>query len=170
MVRLGGLIMVTWGALTAASGGATFGHDASQCPGTPSVATQKMIDQSTFATVQKPARVVVGASPGLVSQSPALRLTLRPTAVDPNAPFLAEVFAADLCDSKGKGPGQLVGTVSFFPLKVGHSQDFVLPAPENGFPSIASQRVQLTVRLVPANPARTLDNTSVQVLNAKFAD
>ena len=171
MVRLGGLVAVTWGALAvAASGDAAFAHDVYQCPGAASAAIQKMTDQSTFATVQQPARIVVGAGPGLVSESSALRLTLRPTAVDPNAPFLAEVFAVDLCNSEGKGLGQLVGTVSFFPLKVGQSQDFVLPAPEKGFLSIAPQRVQLTVKLVPANPARTLNNASVEVLNAKFAD
>jgi hypothetical protein len=52
---------------------------------------------------------------------------------------------------------------------MGQSQDFVLAAPEKGFPSVAPQNVQLTVKLIPANPARSLAKASVEVVKAQFA-
>jgi hypothetical protein len=127
-----------------------------------------MVAQSAIATPQQPARIVPGDGPRLISKSPALRLTLRPTALDPDVPFLAQVFARDVCG--GDGPGQLLGVVSFLPAKIGQSQEFVLPAPELGFPSVARQNIQITIKLIPANSARELDRASLEVVKAGFAE
>jgi hypothetical protein len=127
------------------------------------------MDSSRTATADQPAEFSPKDGPTSLSRSPALRLTLRPTVADPASPFLAEVFAKDVCGTNPNGLGQLLGVVSFFPLKVGQSQEFVLAAPEHGFPSVATQDVRLTVKLVPANPARSLTDTSVEVVSAQFA-
>jgi hypothetical protein len=127
------------------------------------------MDSSRTATAEQPAQVSPKDGPTSLSRSPALRLTLRPTVADPASPFLAEVFAKNVCGTNASGPGQLLGVVSFFPLRVGQSQEFVLAAPEQGFPSVAPQDVQLTVKLVPANPAGSLTDTSVEVVSAQFA-
>jgi hypothetical protein len=126
--------------------------------------------QSRVATASRPAEVSLKAGPRLVSSSPALRLTLRPTEGDPDSPFLAQIFAADLSGTKEQGSKQLLGVVSFFPVKLGQAQVFVLPAPQHGFPAVAPQNVQLIVKLIAANPARSLDNTSVEVVSALFAE
>ena len=127
-----------------------------------------MSDWSPVATVQEPAKIVPGDGPNLVSSSPALKLTLRPTAANPNSPFTAQVFARKICGSNKGDLGQLLGEVSFYPLKVGQSQEFVLAAPSQGFPSVAPEGLQLTVKLVSANPNRVLDTASVEVVKARF--
>ena len=129
-----------------------------------------MVAQSAIATPQQPAHIVPGDGPRSIAKSPALRLTLRPTAVDPDVPFLAQVFARDVCSGGGNGPGQLLGVVSFLPAKIGQSQEFVLPAPELGFPSVARQNIQITIKLIPANSARELDRASLEVVKAGFAE
>ena len=126
--------------------------------------------QSEIATAQQPARIVPKDGPRLVSMSPALKLTLRPTAVDTDVPFLVQIFAKDLCTGSGNGPGQLLGVVSFLPPTIGQSQEFVLPAPELGFPSTSRQNIQITVKLIPANSARELRHASLEVVKARFAE
>jgi hypothetical protein len=124
---------------------------------------------ATVATPQRPAEVLAKAGPPLASHSPALQLTLKPTAADPGSPFLVQVYAKNMCDSATKGPGELLGVVSFFPAKVDQPQEFVLTPPEEGFPSVAPRDVQVTVKLIPANPSRALANVAVQVVSARFA-
>ena len=75
-----------------------------------------------------------------------------------------------MCDAKDRGREQLLGVVSFFPLKLGQAQEFVLPAPQYGFPAVTLQNVRLAVKLIPANPARSLDRASVEVDGAQFVD
>ena len=125
-----------------------------------------MEQHSDVATAQQPAQVTVKAGPNLVSGSNALRLTLRPMEADPNSPFLVAVSASYSCDDKADALDQALGTVAFYPLKVGEPQEFVLPAPRQGLP----QNAQLTVRLIPANPDRSLGNASVEVLSAQFSE
>jgi hypothetical protein len=156
-------------AMLVAGAAQAFAQDAGNCADV-SPTGPGMESRSKVATAEQPARVLPKEGTGLLSRSPALRLTLRPTAADPDSPFLAQVFAKDMCGKSGNGPGLLLGVVSFFPLRVGQSQEFVLAAPEQGFPSVAPQNVQLTVKLVPANPERSLANTSVEVVNARFAE
>jgi hypothetical protein len=123
-----------------------------------------------IASAEHPAQIVPTTGPSLLSRSPALRITLRPTAADPDAPFLAQVFATSVCNAKDRGREELLGVVSFFPLKLGQAQEFVLPAPQYGFPAVALQNIRLTVKLIPANPARSLDLASVEVDGAQFVD
>jgi hypothetical protein len=126
--------------------------------------------QSAIATPQRPARIVPQDGPSLISESPALRLTLRPTATDADVPFLVQVFTKDLCGNSESGPGQLLGVVSFFPATIGKSQEFVLPAPAQGFPSTASQNIEITIKLIPANSVRELQHASLEVVKARFAE
>jgi hypothetical protein len=131
--------------------------------------TGAAMETAKVATAQQPAKILTKDGPNSLSSSPALQLTLRPTAADPNTPFLVQVFAKDVCAANANGPGELLGVVSFLPVKMGQSQDFVLAAPEKGFPSVAPQNIQLTVQLIPANPARSLAKASVEVVKAQFA-
>jgi hypothetical protein len=171
VVRPRKIIVLVWSVLAAVAGGSqALAQDTRACENASSSAVSDMGAHSEVATAQQPAEVLPKAGPNLVSGSPALRLTLRPTAADPNSPFLVAVFATYTCENKGNELGELLGTVSFFPLNVGQSQEFVLPAPQQGFPSVLPQHVQLTVRLIPANPARLLGNASVEVLSAQFAE
>jgi hypothetical protein len=110
------------------------------------------------------------AGPALASHSPALQLTLKPTAVDSDSPYLIQVYVKSVCDNAAKGPGELLGVVSFFPAKVDQPQEFVLTPPEKGFPSVAPRNVLVTVQLIPANPSRALVNVSVEVISARFAE
>lgn len=161
------VVVLASGVVTAALGGNQYTR---ACADVSRSSFESMDEQSRVATASQPAKIFPEAGPRLLSSSSALRLTLRPTEADPDAPFLAQVFVATkLSGTKKQGPGQLLGVVSFFPLNLGQAQDFVLPAPKQGFPSVMPQNVELTVKLIPANPARSLGNTSVEVVNAQFA-
>jgi hypothetical protein len=173
MLRAAQIILFGLAMLAAAGGGPLFtqnalAQDAHACVDASSP-TGAAMETANVATAQKPARISAKDGPNSLSSSPALQLTLRPTAADPNTPFLVQIFAKNVCAANANGPGQLLGVVSFFPVKLGQSQDFVLAAPEKGFPSVAPQNVQLTVKLIPANPARSLANASVEVVKAQFA-
>ena len=126
--------------------------------------------RASVATPRRPAEVVANAGPALVSLSPALQLTLKPTVTNPDSPFLVQVYAKNLCDKATQGPGELLGVVSFFHVKPDQSQEFVLTPPEKGFPSVAPRDVQLTVKLIPANPSHMLTDVVVEVVNARFAE
>jgi hypothetical protein len=123
---------------------------------------------SKTATAEQPARFSTKFGPASLSKSPALQLVLRPTAADPDSPFIVQISAKSLC--KGNANEQLLGSVSFYPLKLGQPQVFVLPAPQRGFPSTPPQDVELTVRLIPANPARSLEHASLEVVKAQFVE
>jgi hypothetical protein len=126
--------------------------------------------KSTIATPQRPAEVLATAGRALASLSPALQLTLKPTAVNSDSPFLVQVYVKNVCDNAAKGPGELLGVVSFFPAKVNQPEEFVLTPPEKGFPSVAPRNVLVTVQLIPANPSRALVNVTVEVIRARFAE
>lgn len=170
MLRADRMILLSSGLLAALAGGSeASARDVSSCAAGAFATFATMTVGSKLATAQQPAQVLPEAGPSSLASSPALRITLRPMAADPDSPFIAQVFAAKTCGAKEGGPGELLGTVSFYPLKVGQSQDFVLPAPPHGFPSVAPGDVQVTVKLISANPARSLENASVEVVDAQFA-
>lgn len=130
----------------------------------------RMNADSRVATDQHPARIVPVSGPSLLSRSPALRLTLRPTAAAPDASFLVQVLMMNRCGGPETRQKQTLGVVSFFPLRLGHAQEFVLPAPQQGFPALAPQHVELTVKLIPPQPDGRLEATSVEVVDARFAE
>ena len=125
---------------------------------------------SKVATAQHPARIVPVSGPSLLSRSPALRLTLRPTAAIPDKSFLVQVLMTSQCGAREKRQAQTLGVVSFFPLRLGRPQEFVLPAPQQGFPALSPQHVELTVELIPAQPDGRLVEASVEVVDARFAE
>jgi hypothetical protein len=165
-----GVRLIVMLGLLAAGGGQGFAQVGSDCVKGSSVSAASMDAHDNIASTEHPAQIVPTAGPSLLSRSPALRITLRPTAADPDAPFLAQVFATSVCNAKDRGREELLGVVSFFPLKLGQAQEFVLPAPQYGFPAVALQNIRLTVKLIPANPARSLDLASVEVDGAQFVD
>jgi hypothetical protein len=148
---------------------ASLAQSASQCVNGPATRDKIMGAHASVATAEQPALVLPTAGPISVSNSPALRVTLRPTKADPNSPFLVQIFAND-CETTSGSPEQLLGVVSFFHLRLGKSEDFVVTAPQSGFPPILFQNVQLIVKLVPANPAESLVDASVEVDGAHFVD
>ena len=92
------------------------------------------------------------SGPSLLSRSPALRLTLRPTAAVPDESFLVQVLMTSQCGAREKRQAQTLGVVSFFPLRLGRPQEFVLSAPQQGFPALSPQHVELTVNSSRPNP------------------
>jgi hypothetical protein len=132
-------------------------------------AGDNMTADSNVATVGHPARISPQSGPKLLSNSKALRITLRPIQANPNSPFLAQIFAQNV-GSKQNQAEQLLGVVSFYPLKPGQSQEFVLPAPKSGFPPVPLSDVRLMVKLIPANSARSIGTASVEVDSAQFVD
>jgi hypothetical protein len=154
--------------LLAVGGDQAFAQGGGDCVKGSSAAS--MDAHANIASAEHPAQIVPTAGPSLLSRSPALRITLRPTAADPDSPFLAQVFATSMCDAKDREREELLGVVSFFPLKLGQAQEFVLPAPQYGFRAVTLQNLRLTVKLIPANPARSLDRASVEVDGAQFVE
>jgi hypothetical protein len=122
------------------------------------------------ATAQRPARILLQEGPKSIARSPALRLTLKPIEADLNSGFLVQVNVKNLCKAKGNDPGELLGVVSFFLLKPGEPEDFALPPPEKGFPSVSAQNIELTIKLIPVSPGQKLANVAVEVVKAQFAE
>jgi len=119
---------------------ATIGgiQNVSDCGGVLGPTFDNMDAQSKLATAHMPVQFVLNKGPQLLSSARALVVTLRPANVDSDTPFLVQIFA-NRCGSQEQGPGQLLGVLSFFFLSVVHTQDFVLPAPQEGFPAVAPQ-------------------------------
>jgi hypothetical protein len=164
--------MVVLGLVAAGIGcsGETLAQGAGACgDGSPPTDSRMDLD-SKVATAQHPARIVPVSGPSLLSRSPALRLTLRPTAAAPDASFLVQVLMTDRCGAQEKRKAQTLGVVSFFPLRLGRPQEFVLPAPQQGFPALSPQHVELTIKLIPPQPDGRLEETSVEVVDAQFAE
>lgn len=177
MVRAVKLIILACGALAVnASRDQAFADDSQACTNGSLSAESKLYAHSRIATDERPAAVTPKAGPNFISESPALRLTLRAKVVASHSQFLVAVFLGHNCDKDGDRGGQFIGTVAFLDPKIGQSEIFVLPAPEHGFPSIPPGDVKLTVELVsavapdPTRPLeRPLENVAVEVLDAEFA-
>jgi hypothetical protein len=161
IAALGLLVVVASGTRPSAQSGGDGVKEPAVSVGSPDARTN-------VATAEHPARVVPTSGPGLLSSSPALRLTLRATKADPDSPFLVQVFAKNAGGTEADRPDSLLGVVAFSSLRPGQPQEFVLAAPENGFPSIPLRNAELTVKLIPANPARSLDGASVAVEHVQF--
>jgi hypothetical protein len=145
-------------ALSSVTEGSAFGCSSQKAPNSYVDAGAAM----PLATSEMSAQV----TPKNSSTSPqAVQLTLRPTELDPDANFMVQVYATHEQDRKGSSPGQLLGTVAFFPLKLGQAQEFVLPAPLSG----AATDVQLTIKIISANPDQPVKRAAVEVMNAQFA-
>ena len=117
------------------------------------------------ATADQPA-VIKPAVSGTATKPTALKLTLCPIAVDPDIPFLARVYATPK-DGSNSGEALLLGSVSFYGIKTGKPQEFVVAAPAHKLAEVKPDG-DVTIDIVPANTARVLTNTSIQVLKAQF--
>jgi hypothetical protein len=109
------------------------------------------------ATAEKPAILQVS---GGVKNAAALEVTARPISGD--SPYLVGVFQPD---PSGSGAPKLLGSFSFFPARAGVPQTFVLPNPDS---MSAGKDVTLSVRLIPANPARDIKDAAVEILGARM--
>jgi hypothetical protein len=145
-----------------------LGADGAHCDNPSNTAeTQADMSDPYLATATKPAQVPVAGRASPVGSS-ALELTVRPKAEDPDSPFLVQVFGPDAC---GEGAGlanTLLGTFSFYPLRLGKAQKFVVQAPKTELS--AGSNSQVTVKLIPANPARTLQNSAIEIVGAKVVN
>ena len=164
--------MVVLGLVAAGIGcaGDTFAQGSGSCDDGSPLINSKMDGDSKVATALHPARFVPVSGPSLLSRSPALRLTLRPTAAASDASFLVQVLMTNRCGAQEGRQAWTLGVVSFFPLRLGRRQEFVLPAPQQGFPALSPQDVELTVKLIPAQHDGRIENTSVEVVDARFAE
>jgi hypothetical protein len=109
------------------------------------------------ATAERPAILQVS---GEVKNAAALKVTARPISGD--SPYLVGVFQRD---PSGSGATKLLGSFSFFPARVGVPQTFVLPNPDS---TPTGKDVTLSVRLIPANPARDIKDAAVEILDARM--
>jgi hypothetical protein len=99
------------------------------------------------ATALKTATFKLSTDPGAAGKVAGLEITARPIA-GPNARYLVAVFA----DEPGMSDAKLLGSFSFFPVRIGEPQTFVLP-------TSASVPLSLSVKLIPANPNVGVDDT-----------
>ena len=118
---------------------------------------------SVVATEQKPATVQVsGGSP---SDGAALEVTARPMGGDESSPpYLVGVFVAG--DQSGKAPPKLLGSFSFYPARAGQAQTFIIPKPQADDTS-PTKDLTLSIKLIPANPARDIRDAAVEILGAR---
>ena len=118
---------------------------------------------SVVATEQKPATVqVLGGSRG---DGAALEVTARPIGGDASSPpYLVGVFVAG-SQSENAAP-KLLGSFSFFPARAGEAQTFVIPKPQAD-DTLPAKDLTLSIRLIPANPARDIKDAAVEILGAR---
>jgi hypothetical protein len=96
-----------------------------------------------------------------------LEVTARPLADEASSPYLVQVFVNDT--DKSTNEAVLLGTFSFYPVRVGQAQKFVLPKPFVSEGS-TSKEFTLSVKLVPANATRTLKDAAVEIMNARLVN
>ena len=114
---------------------------------------------SRVATAQKPAifQLRVDAKVGS-----ALEITARPIEAEASPPYLVGVFVGDDSD---RGAPKFLGSFSFYPERVGVAQTFILPKPEV---RAAAKDLTLSIKLIPANPARDVRDAAVEILSARI--
>jgi len=117
---------------------------------------------SVVATAQKPATVqVAGGGPG---DGVALEVTARPIGGDASSPpYLVGVFAEG---PSGNAAPKLLGSFSFYPARPGEAQTFVIPKPQADDTWLAKDST-LSIKLIPANPARDIKDAAVEILGAR---
>jgi hypothetical protein len=133
-----------------------------RCEGTGAKA-DAMTDCSNVATAEKAATYKVHNDD---AGAEALEVTARPLAGDPASAYLVQVFVDKDAQTKDTAP-ELLGSFSFFPARVGQAQTFVLPKPENRGGSSAGD-LTLSIKLIPANAAKTLEDTAVEIVGARL--
>jgi hypothetical protein len=127
--------------------GATCGSEAVKASGAP---CGRVATSQKSAILRVPSDDKVGV---------ALEVTARPISGENSPPYLVGVFV------DGSGPPKLLGSFSFYPARVGVAQTFVLPNPDRGS---SGQGLTLSVKLIPANPARDIKDAAVEVLGARI--
>jgi hypothetical protein len=132
------------------STGAACGSEAVKASGAPC---------GRVATAQKPAILRV---PSDAKGGAGLEVTARPISGENSPPYLVGVFVGD---PSGSGTPKLLGSFSFFPARVGVPQTFVLPNPDGGS---AGKDLTLSVKLIPANPARDIKDAAVEIVGARI--
>jgi hypothetical protein len=115
------------------------------------------------ATQREPATVqVLGGSPG---EGSALEVTARPVGGDESSPpYLVGVFEAG--GQPGNVAPKLLGSFSFYPARAGEAQTFVIPTSQIS-DSPPAKNLTLSIKLIPANPARDIKDAAVEILGAR---
>lgn len=116
-----------------------------------------------IATSQEAAIVKLGG--GDPADGAALEVTARPVTGDElTPPYLVGVFVSE---SKSEKPAtKLLGSFSFYPVRAGEAQTFVIPKPQAGETWLAKDE-KLSIKLIPANPAVDLGGAAVEILGAR---
>lgn len=109
-----------------------------------------------IATAQKPAVLKVTSHLSDDSKAAALEVIARPVS-GAEMPYLVGVFSGDANNPEAK----LISSFSFLPQRIGEAQTFVLPTPANSDET-------LTVKLIPANPARDIKDAAVEIVGARL--
>lgn len=122
---------------------------------------------AVVATEQKPATFQVHG--GGSKDGSALEVTARPVGGDASSPpYLVGVFVAPGAQSADRTP-KLLGSFSFYPASPGEVQTFVLPKPKLDDASVGKD-LTLSIKLIPANPARDIKDAAVEILGARVVD
>jgi hypothetical protein len=96
-----------------------------------------------------------------------LEVTARPLADEASSPYLVQVFVNDT--DQPADESVILGTFSFYPVRVGQAEKFVLPKPSVNEGS-TSKEFTLSVKLVPANATRTLKDAAVEIVGARLVN
>jgi hypothetical protein len=120
------------------------------------------VPSTAVATEQKPATVKVQGDTG----GAALEVTARPVRGDDSSPpYLVGVFVGD--GKPGSAPAKMLGSFSFYPARAGESQKFIIPKPQLG-DTPPGKELTVSVKLIPANPARDIKDAAVEILGARL--
>lgn len=118
-----------------------------------------------MVTGSKSAVVHVQMPPTESSGQAQIELTVRPTKVSPDEPFLVNVFLVGTRAAEGPNQG-LIGTFSFFPPpRLGEERKFLIEAPANLV--ALKQNFDVRIELIASTPDGKVDNSAVKVIDAR---
>jgi hypothetical protein len=120
----------------------------------------------SLASGKAPATIVIELQKGDLSSGAQLQLSLSPIAVSPGEKYVVVVSAAA---PKSKEGAPELGSFSFFPPpRQGETREFYVDLPtQSTKPMPDRRRVALSVSLVPIDPNRTLNDSSVRIVGAR---
>jgi hypothetical protein len=122
------------------------------------------VPSAAVATEHQPATVRVRGGSG----GAALEVTARPVGgEDSSAPYLVGVFVGG--GKPGGEPSRMLGSFSFYPVRAGEAQTFIIPKPQPG-DSAPGKDVTLSIKLIPANAARDIKGAAVEILGARVVE
>jgi hypothetical protein len=123
-------------------------------------------DPSRIATKNDPAVLSLDTEDAGAASSNALEITVKPTHVVADAPYLVQVYAgkSNVPEEQLVQTENLVGTFSLYIARDGETQQFIIPTP-----NLAGDRgAKIALKLIPAHPQRDLGDSALEAINARL--